>query len=113
MRFAWRECPARAVPGLAAGQRGSPVEPLRVIHDAYQRLLPGDLGQQAQHRKAGQEPIRRRSRGGGQGNSQGANRRDAPAECAIVTPYMAMSAKPEKRTDPMSSGFQQTRTGMV
>jgi len=51
--------------------------------------------------------------GGGQGNGQGANRRGAPAECAIVMRYKAMSANPEKRTDPMSSGYQQTRTGMV
>jgi hypothetical protein len=70
MRFAWRECHARAVPGLAAGQRGSPVEPLRVIHDAYQRLLPGHLGQQAQHRKADQEPIRRRSRSYAEGDPE-------------------------------------------
>jgi hypothetical protein len=39
--------------------RGGRVEPLRVVHDADPRPLLGDVRQQAQHRQADQEPVRR------------------------------------------------------
>ena len=42
-------------------RRGA-VQPLLVIHQADQRLLPGRLRQQAEHGQAHQEPVRRRSR---------------------------------------------------
>ena len=38
--------------------RGGVIEPLLVIDQADQRLLPGCLGQQAQHGQADQEPVR-------------------------------------------------------
>jgi hypothetical protein len=38
--------------------RGYPVEPVRVVDDAHQRRLLGDLGQQAQDRQPDQEAIR-------------------------------------------------------
>ena len=41
--------------------RGHPVEPLRVVDDAHERLLLGGVGQQAQDRQPDQEAIRRRS----------------------------------------------------
>ena len=41
--------------------RGHPVEPLRVVDDAYERLLLGRVGQQAQDRQSHEEAIRRRS----------------------------------------------------
>ena len=37
------------------------VEPLRVVDDADQRLLLGDLGEQRQRGEADQEPVRRRA----------------------------------------------------
>jgi len=42
-------------------RRGA-IEPLLVIHQADQRLLPCHLRQQAQHGQADQEPVRRRPR---------------------------------------------------
>ena len=69
--------PAQLLAGLADGEdqahrfrlqptgherenlRGSPVEPLLVIHQAHQRPLPGHVGQQAEHGQADQEPVRR------------------------------------------------------
>ena len=39
--------------------RGDPIQPLGVIDHADQRLLLGDLGQQAEHRQPDQEPVRR------------------------------------------------------
>jgi hypothetical protein len=36
----------------------SPIEPLRIVHDADQRLLPGHIRQQAQDRQADREAIR-------------------------------------------------------
>ena len=41
--------------------RGHPVEPLRVVDDAHERLLLGGVGQQAQDRQPDEEAIRRRS----------------------------------------------------
>ena len=41
--------------------RRHPIEPLRVVDDAHERLLLGDVGQQAQDRQADQEAIRRRT----------------------------------------------------
>jgi hypothetical protein len=41
--------------------RGHPVEPLRVVDDAHERLLFGGVGQQAQDRQPDEEAIRRRS----------------------------------------------------
>ena len=39
--------------------RGNPIEPLRVVDEAQERLLLSDLGQQGQHRQPDQEPVRR------------------------------------------------------
>ena len=39
--------------------RGDPVQPLRVIDEAQQRLLLRDVGQQAEHRQPDQETVRR------------------------------------------------------
>ena len=44
---------------------GRPVEPLRVVDDADERLLLGRLGQQAEHRQPDEEAIRRRRRRSG------------------------------------------------
>jgi hypothetical protein len=41
--------------------RRSAVQPLLVIHHAYQRTFPGCLGQQADHGQAHQEPVRRQA----------------------------------------------------
>ena len=41
--------------------RRDPVEPLRVVDDAHERLLLGGVGQQAQDRQPDEEAIRRRS----------------------------------------------------
>ena len=38
--------------------RGHPVEPLRVVDDAHQRLFLGDVGQQAQDRQTDEETVR-------------------------------------------------------
>jgi hypothetical protein len=34
------------------------IEPLRIVHDAHQRLLLGHVGEQAQHSQTHHEPIR-------------------------------------------------------
>jgi len=39
--------------------RRGPVQPLRIIDQARQRPARGHLRQQAQHRQADQEPVRR------------------------------------------------------
>ena len=39
--------------------RRGPIEPVRIVHDADQRSLPGHLRQQAQHGQAHREAIRR------------------------------------------------------
>ena len=41
--------------------RGHLIEPLRIVDDAHERLLLGDVGEQAQHGQPDQEAIRRRS----------------------------------------------------
>jgi len=38
------------------------IKPLRIVHDAQQRLLLANIGEQAQHRQTHHEPIRCRPR---------------------------------------------------
>ena len=67
-RFAGREAqPDRVGPEPPGHEpqrlRGRVIQPLLVIDQADQRLFPGHLRQQAQHRQPDQEPVRRRPGG--------------------------------------------------
>jgi hypothetical protein len=51
-------------------QLGGLVQPLLVVDQADQRLVPGHLGEQAEHGQPDQEPVRRRARGQAERGSQ-------------------------------------------
>jgi hypothetical protein len=50
--------------------RGHPIQPLRVVDDAHQRLLLGHVSLQRQHGEPDEEPIRRRADGEAEGGAQ-------------------------------------------
>ena len=56
------------------------VEPLRVVDQANQRLVPGGLRQQAEHGQPDQEPVRRRTGGDAERGLQ-AHPAAAPGSC--------------------------------
>ncbi len=63
--------------------RGHAIEPLCVVDDADERLLLGDVGEQAQHRQPDHEAIRRRARVGPERGAQRVALRDRePAQAA-------------------------------
>ena len=95
----------RVQPARGDGQRLGRrlVEPLGVLDDAQQRLLLGDVGQEAEHGEADQKAIRCGARGQPEGGAQ----RVALGPWQTIQPVEHL-----RSTEPMETGVRQLHLGL-